>query len=172
MSVKPFHLGLAALGLLVLILVVVMTSGESEADLRFGVPLDAATARTLPEGDRLRRVVLELDRRMSGDRDRHTRLPAAAQPLAIIQQQEGRLAVLEFTGPTGEGIPLIIALSEAYRTIGATRYADTLQACLGESDTSLTRFRARWMTVWNPVESQQLQLAYLNAHLDDILPPR
>lgn len=157
-------LGFAFVGVLV-------TNCQERPDLqRFGQPLshrDLSQIRS--DEDLLRRVVLELERRCFVDHHQIPRLSQSAQHLLALHRYEPRLGIDGFVISDGNFAGQATSMAEAYQAIGAPALATYLRSTMTDTSSTPAALRAGWMRLWKPTQSLDLQIRYLEAHLNEIL---
>lgn len=148
----------------VAILMVLFLHRDGTSD-RFGASLRGKDLASLPPAARLDRLQVELERRQA----LHLTIPHAATPLMVLARWEDTLQRQALVKPDASQIEALRALADAYHAIDRPEWANLLrQAADGHGKPEdLAR---RWTTTWSYVTSRQAQLAYLDAHLLEILP--
>jgi hypothetical protein len=156
-----------SLGLLVLVVMALALQVWSADDpaLRFGAPASREALAALPAEERLRRTVLDIDRRLEGGGTAHADLAAPARHLHALHHHEGSIGL--------HGIPsdadLVGLLGEAYAAIGRPELAAVLAQTASTDRGDGEALRLRWLKAWRRDVSVASQIAYLDRHLDDII---
>jgi hypothetical protein len=159
--------GLAALILWVLMRIF---GGESESSARFGgALLNEEALQSLSPEQRLCRVQIELERRVRNDGEVLTRVNADALPLLVLHRHEDAVLQRGFADIDDQYRTDLQSLVEAYRTIGLSEMADTLQHIVASGGESPTVLHQRWMQACQLKRSRAAQSAYLDTHLTQIL---
>ena len=149
----------------VMALLLVLVLRQDGTNHRFGAALRGKDLASLPSAARLDRLQVEMERRQS----LHLAIPKDAMPLFVLARLEDTLERQVLVKLDASRIGDLRALADAYQAIGRPEWANLLrQATDGHGKPEdLAR---RWTTTWSYSTSRQAQLAYLDAHLLEILP--
>ena len=150
--------------------VLVTNCQERPDQQRFGQPLSRRDLTKIRSGeDLLRRVILELERRCLVDHREIARLRPPAQHLLILHRCEPRLGIDGFGTSDGNFMGQAASIADAYQAIGAPALTAYLRSAMTDTHSTPADLQAGWMRLWKPTQSQDLQIRYLESHLDEVL---